>query len=393
MKDNLLKLIKKLDKNIVWLYDENHLNHPFIILGAESLKKEGYNVYVIDNAPKPGCVSYQHQTVLSKTCFYIGRYRIRGYGYLQWKLRLLKMFFATIFLRPSVIIATLPTAAFVGWIASSLLGAKLIYYPFELYGEQHPKVPTLWSHVELLLLRKGVDTVITQNEERAKIYLEERKSRVVPVIVHNYKSKRKSFPTGKLYELLKLPKDFKIVLYEGQLIQGRWLDKLVESTKYFPDKTVLVLMGYESPWWKKNKDILIAQSTKDKVFQAPWVPDSKLSDYIVDASVGVIIYDDAVRNNVYCEPGKLCDYLFAGVPVVAPDFPTISPVIQRFGIGYTFGNSEPLEIAGAINRVLDIPREKCKEALENAGEELQWETQKPNLLKAVASPKFRKVKH
>jgi glycosyltransferase involved in cell wall biosynthesis len=104
---------------------------------------------------------------------------------------------------------------------------------------------------------------------------------------------------------------------------------------------------------------------------------------VTDADVGVIIYDDSVRNNVFCEPGKLSDYISVGVPVVAPNFPTIGPVVQGRGLGLCFDGHSPEAIAATIAQVLAKPKSRWAPALRRACSELTWETQAPNLLAAV----------
>ena len=121
-----------------------------------------------------------------------------------------------------------------------------------------------------------------------------------------------------------------------------------------------------------------------KVLVAPFIQHENLLEYVADADVGVLIYDSNSRNSLYCEPGKLSDYVFAGVPVAASRLPTLEPVIRRLGIGETFANPTPQEIAQAINKVLSVPKANWKNALEKAREELAWETQVETFLEAVS---------
>lgn len=287
-------------------------------------------------------------------------------------------------LGPQCIIATLPHAALAGWAAAAHLGARLIYYPFELFGEQSGRVSAPLRWLERLILRRGIDGLITQNEARGRVYRDERGVRVAPVIVHNYKPRRASRRTGKLRRLLGLGDDVRIVLYQGQLVQGRWLDRLLQAAPALPSDARLVLMGEVFPWWQEHAEPMLRNpAIGDKVLVAPWVPHEELMDYVADADVGVIIYDDRVRNNYLCEPGKLSDYVSAGVPVVAPAFPTIEPVVRQFGIGQCFADGSPERIAEAIAGVLARPRHVWQPALERAAAELVWETQLPAFLSAV----------
>jgi glycosyltransferase involved in cell wall biosynthesis len=285
---------------------------------------------------------------------------------------------------PESIIATLPHAALAGWAAARRLGARLVYYPFELFGEQSGSVPGLLSLLERKVLRYGIDALITQNEARARVYQDERGARVVPTIVHNYKPRRDARPTGKLRALLGLANDVRIVLYQGQLVQGRWLDRLLLAAPALPPGVQLVMMGEVFPWWTTQAASLLRDpAIGTRVSVAPWVPHAELMDYVPDADVGVIIYDDRVRNNYLCEPGKLSDYVSGKVPIVAPAFPTLEPVIRQYGLGRCFSEGDPALIAQTIAEVLACPRDAWQAALGRAALDLVWETQLPAFLSAV----------
>jgi glycosyltransferase involved in cell wall biosynthesis len=376
----LTRLIGMPQKRIVWLYDGSHWQHPFINAGAASLVAAGHDLCVIDRSKTTQPTFYKHlssdpqrpdkETPLS--------HPVSGAAAFVRALR------STLSFRPHIVMATHPSNLVVAWLAASRLRARLVYYPFELYGEEYGDVRSLWKLAETLIMRSRIDALITQNEPRASIYLHERSSRVTPVVVHNYKPARTAPCGGQLREALGLPAGVKIVLYEGSLMEGRCLDRLVRSAAYLPPATRLVFMGKVRHWWVQNIEPLLAEEAiRQRVAVLPPVAHASVLDYIADADVGVIIYDDKVRNNYYCEPGKLSDYVFAGVPVVAPGFPTLSPVVHNYGIGCTFDRLEPVEIAQAIAAVLSTPKAAWAPALARAGAELTWESQAPDFLKAV----------
>ncbi len=109
----------------------------------------------------------------------------------------------------------------------------------------------------------------------------------------------------------------------------------------------------------------------------------RLLEYVAGADVGVIIYDDSTRNNYLGEPGKLRDYVLAGVPVVVPNFPSIAPIVRRYRVGAIFDGPKPREIARTIAEVLGVPKSEWRGVLERAREFLVWETQVPKFLKAI----------
>jgi glycosyltransferase involved in cell wall biosynthesis len=358
-------------KRLLWLYTRDHTRHPFICLAADTLVKAGYDVTVIDMAPQRIKKSYRHLSLFLPWNRVFGQSKY-GYSVFESLLVLLN----TLVKKPHIIMATLPTSLFTGWLAARLLGARLVYYPFELFGEQDTPVPDVLKKRELRVLSRGIDAIITQNEERAKIYVQERKARVKPVIIHNYKQRENVTASGILRSLLKLPPGCRIVLYEGILNKGRCLDCLVKAASYLPDNSRLVLMGEKKlSWWTPVLEPLLKDpAITGKVLVAPWVPHDRLLEYVADADAGVLIYDSNSRNSLYCEPGKLSDYVFAGVPVAASRLPTLEPVIRRLKIGETFANTDPAEIARAINSVLSVPKANWRPALEQAREELAWET-------------------
>jgi glycosyltransferase involved in cell wall biosynthesis len=293
-------------------------------------------------------------------------------------------FFKLVAVPSDVIVATRPQAAICAWLAATVKRRRLVYYPFELYGDQS-FAPSRWLlGAEQLILRYGIDSLITQNEHRAGIYRRERGARVEPSIVHNYKPAASMPSAGVLKAQLGLDAKTRIVLYQGVLIEGRHLENVARSAAFLPPDVVMVLMGRGSKEWLKGYEETIAgELASGRVFLLPPVTQEELLSYVVDADVGIIIYDGSVRNNLYCEPGKLSDYIFADVPVVAPPFPTIQPVVEGYDIGISFESSSPQKIAEAITAVLQRPKQAWQPGLERARRELVWERQVPTLLAAV----------
>jgi len=292
-------------------------------------------------------------------------------------------FFSLLRRRSDVIVASRPTALLGAWVAAKLRGVRLVYYPFELYGEQAAEFSKLVLAWERWILRRGVDALITQNSDRARVYAE-RGFRGRAAIVHNYKPLAKPSGRGGLRATLGMPATTKIALYEGMLIPGRWLDRLAAASLLLPDDMVMVFLGPTKSWWDAHHASFTAEPVaKRKLIIAPPVPHDQLLDYISDADAGVVIYDDSLLNNYYCEPGKLSDYAFAEIPVVAPDFPTVGPVIAGLGIGAVFRECTPEGMAAAIVEVLSRPRDAWRPALQHASKALAWETQAPALIDAV----------
>lgn len=394
-------------KKILWLYFDNlHTDNPILCQAAGTLAQRGFRVYVLDGDVQKVNSIYHHYAIgfrlFSKT--YTTKSLINtnqpselkesGFHILLILYRplyniilFIKALYYSLKIRPEYIVFSKPTlSGLTALVSSIILRSRLVYYPFELYGEQHVDVPVIWKKFEMLLLQKYIVALITQNHAREKVYLKSRKSRVKAFIVHNYKLSQEILTKGKLHNLLKLSGKQRLVIYEGYLTYGRCLLNLIRSSKYLSENATLVFIGKALPWWKKHAVHLLLKKTYNrKIRVLPWIPGKKLLENIKDACVGIIIYDNTKLNNYYCEPGKLSDYIISGIPVVVPNFPTIAPVVKKYSIGGVFNSSAPKEIAEAINKVICTPRKYWRENLKRAKKDLIWETQIPNLLKAFST--------
>lgn len=423
-------------QRVVWAYDREHLQHPFIVMSLNSLLGAGFDALVVSADRAPGAAYASDDAfsfaVRTRRWLYLTvdvRQRLKqkiveaaaardaaskaGRGlearrrdllrrWYEWRrervvkraelfrdtidtwIPYLQGFGALLRARGDVMVATRPEAAIWACAAAKLKRMRFVYFPFELYGEQIVRPKPLVAALERLMLRRGVDAVVTQNDHRAKVLRDERGARVEPLIVHNYKTARPTIRGGKLRAKLGLGPEKRVVMHEGMIVDGRWLEFLCQSVLHLPEDVVLVLMGQEKMKWRnKHAHEIEAALATGRLFIEPPVPHDDLPDYVADASAGVIIYDDTVRNNLFCEPGKLTDYISVGVPVVAPDFPTVGPVVRGLGLGECFEGHSPEAIARTIMTVLRRPRADWKPALDRACGELTWESQVPNLIAAV----------
>ena len=71
------------------------------------------------------------------------------------------------------------------------------------------------------------------------------------------------------------------------------------------------------------------------------------------------------------------------MPVIAPRFPTIEPVVRQYNVGVMFDDPSPESIARAVTKVLTTPKSIWRDSLEAAREDLIWETQYPVLEQAI----------
>ncbi|MEX0621767.1 MAG: glycosyltransferase family 4 protein [Candidatus Woykebacteria bacterium] len=285
----------------------------------------------------------------------------------------------------------------IAYYAAKQTNAKLVYDSHELYTERYfKKGLPIYSHLKSSLYKAmlrfiesaiapKVDWVITVNDSIATELKNRYKLNKVTVVMNcQPKSVVDSRGEGKLRDLLQLRQETKIILYQGYMTSIRGLDKLVESVKYVKGDLVLVLMG-EGQVKKELEERVKTGNLKDKVRFLPLVDPKKVLEFISDADLGVIPYQNICLNNYYSTPNKLFDYIASGIAVVASDFPQLRKIVVDNKIGLVFDETNPKDIAAKINEIISDEK-KLWEMKENARgifkTKYNWENEEKKLLAA-----------
>jgi len=275
---------------------------------------------------------------------------------------------------------TLPVA----YWAKRLTGGKIVYDSHELYTE----ISTL-SRLERRIFRccesyliHQVDKVITVNQSIAS-ELSKRYKISLPEVIMNCPviNNQKGSPCENLLlKRLGFGKAVPLILYQGGYAPNRGLQNLILSAHYL-NEGVIVLMGW-GRLEQELKNLVKAENLNDKVMFLDPVPQEELLIHTQCATLGVIPYQFVGLNNYYTTPNKLFEYIAAGLPVVASNFPELKRIVEGYNLGKTFDPEDPKDIAAAINDVLsDKARyeEMRKNALE-AAKVFNWENESKKLL-------------
>jgi len=139
-----------------------------------------------------------------------------------------------------------------------------------------------------------------------------------------------------------------IVLYLGGLMAGRGLEQLVDSIGRLPS-VQLVLLGSGG-----LSGSLLARATERGArvhLLAPVAP-GDVEAYAASADLGVSPIIGSCLNYRYSLPNKLFQYMAAGIPLVASDFPQVREVVEGARCGLVADTTRPEPIADAIGRIL-----------------------------------------
>ncbi|MBD8005400.1 glycosyltransferase [Bacillus norwichensis] len=256
---------------------------------------------------------------------------------------------------------------------------KLVYDSHEVQTSRTGYDSALYGKMESFFIRK-INTMIVENHTRAEY--SETLYGFYPNVVHNYPFReiQKSAEKAPLHEQLGLPKGEKILLYQGGIQTGRGLDKLIKSAPLFKEGT-LVLIG-DGRLKPDLIQLVQEMSLEEKVKFLPKVPLEELPKYTRNAYLGFQVLNNVCFNHYSASSNKLFEYLMAGVPVVACDFPEIKRIVEGEQVGLCIDSHSETEIARAVNELLEnqaLYRKLANNCI-GARQKYNWEQEQRNFL-------------
>lgn len=269
-----------------------------------------------------------------------------------------------------------------GYICSKLRfnRKKLVYDSHEVQTSRTGYESEYHAKLEAFLISK-IDSMIVENHTRAK-YNEDLYG-FYPNVVHNYPIKlesKHSQEKAPLHEMLDLPDDEKILLYQGGIQTGRGLDKLVKAMSLIEEGTLVFIGdGKIKPQLKK---MVQEMEVEDRVKFLPKVPLSDLPSYTRNAYIGFQVLNNVCFNHYSASSNKLFEYMMSGIPIVACSFPEVERVVKGERVGICVDSHDYKSIGVAVNHILanEQLRNKLSKNCYDASLKYNWEEEKYSLL-------------
>ncbi|WP_285769003.1 glycosyltransferase [Peribacillus sp. SI8-4] len=234
---------------------------------------------------------------------------------------------------------------------------KLIYDSHEVQTSRTGYNSSIYGRMEKFLLL-FVDEMIAENHTRAK-YNEDLYG-LYPKVVHNYPvpTTPEESTSVNLHELLDLPPDERILLYQGGVQMGRGLEQLVDAVPLIDSGTVVFIGDgkIKASLMKKVKEM----DLEHRVKFLPKVPVDELLHYTKNAYLGFQVLNNVCFNHYSASSNKLFEYMMSGVPVVACSFPEIQKVVDTERIGVCVDSHDPKAIAKGVNYLLKHPEKRAE---------------------------------
>ncbi len=261
-----------------------------------------------------------------------------------------KMFFKSIHIKADILhcndIIVLP----VGVLVKIFTGTKLIYDAHELESNRNGMQGMLGKFFLVIekLSWRFVDELITVSPSIEKWYQKNIGEKSSTIILNSPVLKEYNDVYDKKYlrDCFNISKDSKIFLYVGGFTVGRGIEYLIEVFKKNDIKSSLVFLGYG-----KMRDQLKKISEEyENIYVHDAVPHEEVISVVQGADIGLCLIQNVSLSYYYCLPNKLFEYAFAGVPVLASDFPDITEIVSTYHLGMCTPN-KPDNIYDMVKKI------------------------------------------
>jgi glycosyltransferase involved in cell wall biosynthesis len=183
--------------------------------------------------------------------------------------------------------------------------------------------------------------------------------------------------------------DQKNLCYIGRLNQHINYKMVFKTLNLLEDQSIkFIWLGL------KPENILILESEikkqrlEDRVVLIGWLNHRDMNQYLKKhISIGLVAYKPTYQSMVITSPSKIFDYFAVGLPVIAPDIPTVEDIVipNRNGLLYIPDNAESL--ANCINELFKSRKKYLqfqKTSIESA-QEFSWKNRAKKLMSFIES--------
>lgn len=289
----------------------------------------------------------------------------------------IRAFLYLLFSKYSHVLANDTDTVLAGFFASKIRSKKFVFDAHELF----PEVPELhnrkfpkwfWTKIEDLIFPR-LSTSFTVCQSIASYY--QNRYGIEMNVVRNIPTRKAQLPKKLDYG------DRKIIFYQGALNKGRGLEWVIAAMPKI-ENAVLVIIGC-GDIEQQLKKMVTDQQLTSKVFFLGRVLGDELYTYTSSASLGLCLLETVGLSYYYALPNRVFDYLHAGVPILATDFPEIRNIVSNYNTGLLINQYDANYLAKVITTLLNEQFDTSHFA--RIADELCWERESEKLNNIIAN--------
>ncbi len=291
-------------------------------------------------------------------------------------------------LGPDVIQSHDLNTLFAGAIVKRLKRVPLVYDSHELFLERNlgdrsrAWSNAVWAPIERAYIGK-CDAVFSVAEGICR-HLADQYNISKPHLIRNVQPYEDApTKTTILADELGIADEKALAIYAGAITFNRGLEMMIDSAPYLKD-AVYVIMGYaRNPKYlealrKRAEDLDVLDRA---VFFRDAVPIEDVVRYTASADIGVVPTQNVCLSYFFESSNKIFHCLMAGVPLAMSDHAEKRIIANTHGVGVLFDETDPVNIAAAINGMLADGQEyqRMRRNCLVAAKELNWQCEEHKL--------------
>lgn len=272
----------------------------------------------------------------------------------------------------------------VGVVLKLLTSARVIYDVHEDVPKQILTKRWIRSYLRQLIavsvdifeksLANIFDAIIVATEE-----ISDKFKKLNPIVVHN-------FPDVQMFPIkpqIHNSGTEKTLVYIGGISRIRGVEEMIramEHVYYLHNINLLLIGGYEPQDLKMELQVLPGYQKVKLLGPLSW---EKAWAIAKNAVAGLVLFHP-VPNHQRSLPNKLFEYMAAGIPVVASNFPLWREIIEGNHCGICVDPLKPKEIGAAIESLISNPKEANamgENGRKAVTEKYNWAIEEAKLLK------------
>lgn len=181
--------------------------------------------------------------------------------------------------------------------------------------------------------------------------------------------------------------DIVTIVHLGLISKARGWPQMLEALKIMRNKNVrLRIIGEFNDGTHEEFERMVREyKLENFVVVHDWLPFEKAFEYLMQAHIGLVVFQPGILNHVYAMPHKMFDYMAAGMAVICPHFAVeIAPIVQETCCGRLVDPSRPEQLASTLDELvsnLDNTYEMGKKGQHAVKDQYNWEVEVEHLLR------------
>lgn len=262
--------------------------------------------------------------------------------------------------------------------------SKIIYDSREIYSELASLRNNKIKRNIIATIEKGyvpfVDTILVTGELDKEI-LKEKFPGLNILVVYNYPPKAKNLQPVNYFQILDIPTNSIIMIYQGMILEGRGLELSIKTLQFI-ENAHLVIIG-KGEYVGKLQELSKRLKVEHRTHFLGEIVYSQLMNYTAGGSIGLALIEPISLSYKLALPNKLFEYCQAKIPVVATRLPAIDRILREFRIGELVEPEISPENLARIVKTTYENRNSYIEDIERASKIFVWEMQIPLIEKII----------